>query len=171
MTSMADIIATSGVSAGAIYHHYPSKNAILVAVARRAVEWPLTALAELGDDPPSPEQLFSFALQGATHQEQRVKLLVQLGAGAAADDELGEGLRAAFGEVRNAIQTLMTAWAEKSGAPPGSMDGVGQLLVGLAWGLAAQTILVADTDPESYLELSRRLLAGLPGTPTDPDER
>ncbi len=36
-TSMAEIIAESGLSAGAIYGHYPSKDAIIVDVASRVV--------------------------------------------------------------------------------------------------------------------------------------
>ncbi|WP_456846025.1 TetR/AcrR family transcriptional regulator, partial [Cellulomonas sp. P5_C6] len=36
-TSMAEIIAESGLSAGAIYGHYPSKSAIVVDVASRVI--------------------------------------------------------------------------------------------------------------------------------------
>src|SRR3954470_18579017 len=51
-TSMADIIGESGLSAGAIYGHYPSKSAIVVDVASRVVGPRIDALERLAQPEP-----------------------------------------------------------------------------------------------------------------------
>ena len=57
-TSISDIVHASGTSAGAIYHHFASKQDIVLAVSLRAVAEPVAiALAETG--PMSPAELFA----------------------------------------------------------------------------------------------------------------
>ena len=54
-TSMAEIITESGLSAGAIYGHFPSKSAIAVHVATRIIDarvLDIERLAELSPCPP-----------------------------------------------------------------------------------------------------------------------
>ena len=45
-TSISDITRVSGASAGAIYHHFASKEAIVVEVTHQVVRYPLGALGK-----------------------------------------------------------------------------------------------------------------------------
>ena len=61
-TSMADIIAESGLSAGAIYGHFESKQQIAYAVAERVLGNRLGELSEQmrGDRLPDPDQVVAI---------------------------------------------------------------------------------------------------------------
>ena len=157
-TSIAQIIGASGTSAGAIYHHYASKNAIVVAVAEQAIAWPLAAFEAYRDNPASPSDLLGFAIGSLIDHPELGHLLVQLGAGAVTDDELGAQLRGVFVQLREAAQTAIGQWARLNGVPADDVRGAGQLLVGLVLGFAAQGSLVSSLDAEAYLAQGRRLL-------------
>src|SRR5690349_24128257 len=65
-TSMADIIAESGLSAGAIYGHFESKQQIALAVAQRVLG---ARLGELKDRMragrlPDPDQVIAIMTEG-----------------------------------------------------------------------------------------------------------
>lgn len=161
-TSITELIAASGTSAGAIYHHFPSKNAIVVEVAREAMAWPMSALATYRDRPASPSELLSFAVNALTAESGLGDLLIQLGAGAATDDELGKQLRVEFAQLRDSVDQTMRAWASANQVPLGRVHGYSQLLIGLTLGFVSQRRLVSDFDEKAYASQAVRLLALTP---------
>lgn len=156
--SISDIVAESGTSAGAIYHHFPNKQAVFVEVARVAIAWPLRALAEYLDRPASPAELLAFALDAHTASPELGNLLTQLGAGASTDDELGRQLRAEFAVLRDSLERTIQAWAQLNGIPPERVAGYSQLMTGLALGFISQRVLVADFDEATYRRQAVALL-------------
>ncbi|GAA2180021.1 hypothetical protein GCM10009785_09090 [Brooklawnia cerclae] len=158
-TSISDLIAASGTSAGAIYHHFPSKNAIVVEVAREAMAWPMAALAEYRDRPASPSDLLSYAMTALTDAPELGDLLIALGAGAATDDDLGQQLRDEVGRLRDSVEETMLAWAMANGVPHGRVQGYSQLLIGLTLGFVSQRRLVSNFDEQSYAAQAVRLMA------------
>lgn len=157
-TSVAQLVAASGTSAGAIYHHFSGKNAVVVEVARSAIAIPLEALNEYFDRPASPAQLASYAMSALELAPHLGELLAQLGAGAITDDELGHQLRAEFSMLREALDHTMQVWATQHDIPASRIEGYGQLLVGLTLGYASQRVLVNGFDEESYLKQAVALL-------------
>lgn len=157
-TSVADLIAASHTSAGAIYHHFGSKNAVIVEVARQALDWPQRSLAAYRSSPRSPAELLEFAVGALQFAPELGDLLLQLGAGAATDDELGSVLRAEFANLKNDVDLTVRAWAQQESIEPERTQGIAQLLVGLVLGFAAQRRLVADLDETRYLSLAQQLL-------------
>lgn len=157
-TSIAAIIAASGVSTGAIYHHFGNKRAIILEVARQTLQWPKEALLAWRDRPSSPDRLFEFAATALNEDHDLGDLLLQLGSGAATDDELGHELRAEFAEMRDVLDDTMTSWARLNGVPVERVDGLSQLLVGLILGLVAQRVLVESFDAEAYLVRGKALM-------------
>ncbi len=156
--SIADIIAESGTSAGSIYHHFPNKQAVVVEVAHQTLRWPLTAIDAYADRPASPADLFGYAVEALRLEPDLADLLVQLGAGALTDDDLGRHLRAEFTQLRDSLDATLRAWAQRNGVAHERMNGLGQMLVGLTLGYAAQRALVDDFDDDAYLGHGKAML-------------
>ena len=147
-----------GTSAGAIYHHFSGKNAVVVEVARSAISIPLAALKEYLDRPASPAQLASYAMSALELAPELGELLAQLGAGAITDDALGRRLRAEFSMLRDSVEETMQAWARLNDVPAARIEGYSQLLVGLTLGYASQRVLVEGFDERVYLKQAVALL-------------
>src|SRR6187431_576833 len=64
-TSMADIIAESGLAAGAIYGHFASKQELIVDVARRVLGNRVVELGEMQNavEMPSPGEAVGFLVK------------------------------------------------------------------------------------------------------------
>ena len=158
-TSISDITRVSGASAGAIYHHFASKEAIVVEVTHQVVRYPLGALAAYRDNPTGPAELFSFATRALAASPELGDLLVQLGAGATTDDELGRHLRDEFTPLAEAVQEDLLNWARVNDLAPEMVQGRGQILFGLLLGYVTQRKLVGSFDAEAYLQQSLQLLS------------
>lgn len=156
--SLAQVVAESGTSVGAIYHHFSGKNAIVVEVAKTAIAIPMGALAEWLDKPASPAQLASYAMGALELAPHLGELMAQLGAGAITDDELGHQLQAEFSVLRDAVDETMQAWARLNDVAPARIEGYSQLLVGLTLGYASQRVLVRGFDERAYLKQAVALL-------------
>ncbi|MGB3956288.1 MAG: TetR/AcrR family transcriptional regulator [Brooklawnia sp.] len=156
--SIARLVKLSGTSAGAIYHHFSGKNAVVVAVAREAIAVPLRALEEYRHRPASPAELASFAMNALAVAPELGDLLAQLGAGAGTDDELGQQLRAEFALLRDSMEETMLAWAQANDIPGGRVSGYSQLLAGLTLGYASQRVLVDGFDESGYRNQAVQLL-------------
>lgn len=156
--SIAQLVAESGTSAGAIYHHFANKNDVIVEVARQAIGWPLAAIAAYRDSPASPAELLEFSMDANATAPSIGELLIQLGAGAGTDDELGQQLRAEFAVLRDAVEETMLAWAEQNGVATERVRGYSQLLVGLSLGYATQRMLVDRFDEAAYRRQAVALL-------------
>ncbi len=156
--SLAQVVAQSGTSVGAIYHHFGSKNGVVVEIARAAIAIPLMALEEWFGDPASPAQLARYAMSALEVSPELGELLAQLGAGAITDDELGHQLQAEFSVLRDSVETTMQAWAKMNQVAPARIEGYSQLLVGLTLGYASQRVLVDGFDEKRYLTQAVALL-------------
>ena len=157
-TSIAQLVAASGTSAGAIYHHFSDKNAVVVAVARQTIAGPLTALNAYRNRPASPAELASYAMTALALAPELGDLLAQLGAGAGIDDELGQRLRAEFATLRDSLEQTMLAWAAVNDVPVARVRGYEQLLAGLTLGYASQRILMDRFDEAAYRTQAVELL-------------
>ncbi|MBE6476974.1 MAG: TetR/AcrR family transcriptional regulator [Propionibacteriaceae bacterium] len=157
-TSVSDIIKASGTSTGAIYHHFGSKQEIIVETARQALHWPMTAIAEYFDNPASPADLFGYAVEALRFGPELGELLVQLGAGGLSDDELGRALRAEFSQLRDGLDLTLGSWARNQNLPQERVRGLAQMLVGLILGFATQRALVDDFDEAAYEAQGRAML-------------
>src|SRR3954463_8979426 len=78
-TSMADIIAESGLSAGAIYGHFESKQQLVVDVARRVLGSRVLELGAMNraDALPSPGEIVGLFVKRVTDDFLDARLIVQ----------------------------------------------------------------------------------------------
>lgn len=148
-TSVADIIAGSGTSAGAIYHHFSSKQDIVLAIAERALARPIeAALSDTG--PVTPAQLFRLAARRVAEEADTAPLLLQIWAGAATDERLRGLLRERAGGLPLGVAAHVERWCDEHGYA-GRKVAVASLLVGLVMGQVIQSSLFDDFEVDEYV--------------------
>jgi AcrR family transcriptional regulator len=157
--SVADIIAASGTSAGAIYHHFESKQDIVLAIAERALARPIeAAIQETG--PVTPAELFRLAARRVASEAETAPLLLQVWAGAAGDERLRNLLRDRAGGLPVGVAAHVEQWCETHGYG-GDSVAVASLLVGLVMGMVIQSSLFDDFVAEDYVALAVQGLSRL----------
>ena len=158
-TTISRIVAQSGMSAGAIYHHFPNKQAVVLAVADQTLEFPLTALTNYRDTPSSPQEVLGFALYALKADRTLSDLLVQLGTGAAIEEPVGHELRARFTHLQDELRITLRAWAEQNHKAPDELQSYTQVIHGVVLGFAIQRNLVDSFDEDGYIAQGLDLLA------------
>ncbi|WP_173923642.1 TetR/AcrR family transcriptional regulator [Agromyces sp. Marseille-P2726] len=164
-TSMADIIAESGLSAGAIYGHFAGKRELLSAMAARVLDARVTELDARRDavgGPLSPGQVMATLIDGMRH-EPFGGVLVQIWAEAVVDDEIRDLVRSVFVRVR---ETVRRAFAEWAAAEPGRVDGdpdewaarVTPIALAVLPGFMVQRAVAPDFDEDGYLAMLPEVL-------------
>lgn len=163
-TSISEIITESGSSAGTIYHHFASKNDIVLAVARRAVVDPLAeVLAAHPDEGMSPSDLFRAIVRTVIAGEVQSSLIVQLWAGSADEPLLKEIMREQTTGLRQEMVVRLAVWLAQRGVPDaaGRAEALALLTLGQAMGLLAQRTLTPELDQSRYVAEASRMLDAL----------
>ena len=164
-TSMQDIFDESGLSAGAVYGYFDSKDAIVAAVAdeRHAQEAALVSAALAGTD-------LRQGLHDLVHayfdwlrdpaEQRRRRLAVQFWAEALRDEELsarisrGEPFRTAFA---TAIRSAQEAGTFSPGLEP---DAVARVTLAVLQGFILQQAWEPDVDIDAYVAVVDSLIDG-----------
>src|SRR5688572_26574226 len=164
-TSMAGIIAASGLSAGAIYGHFAGKRELIAACATEVLG---RRRAELGEaiasgKPPSPGEAVAALVRGMVRDGIDSRALVQLWAEATVDEEIRVIANGALGIIQETLDRTLRAWfaLHPEQAPEGVDEAVRRLLpvmTGLGQGFILQRTIVDDFDEDAYLATVRDLL-------------
>lgn len=157
-TSMADIIAETGLSTGAIYGHFAGKREIFLAVAEHVLDARQADLsaARIDGSPLSPGALMRVLVDGL-RREAVGSVIPQIWAEAAVDPDIREIASRIFRRVRALIEPELAAWAA---AVPGRVDGdpsawahrVTPVVLGAAPGFLVQRAVFDGFDEEAYLD-------------------
>ncbi|MEW1780068.1 TetR family transcriptional regulator [Streptomyces sp. NPDC086777] len=112
-TSIADITAESGLSAGSIYAHYRNKADVVRAAAREVLAKRADVLSEYAaaDDPPGPEELLSRLVAAIDPAEARVG--VQTWGEATIDPAIRDIVVDMTDRMRTMLHDCVTAWLIK----------------------------------------------------------
>lgn len=157
--SIAELIAKSGTSAGAIYHHFGSKQGVVLEVARTAIARPIElVLGTRTEAGFSPAQLIRAALAQVVKNQTTSEVLLQIWAGAYADPELAELLKAQGVGIRAMLLALARTWCEAN-APTVDPEGLTEVMIGLVMGYAVQRSLLPEALLEAYPTTAQHLLA------------
>lgn len=158
-TSMADIIAESGLSAGAIYGHFAGKKELFAAVAARILASRRSELQarRLEGPPLSPGQVMATLIDGM-RREPFSGMLIQLWAEAAIDPDMREPVHEVLDIVRATVRGAFAEWAT---AEPGRADGdpeewaarLTPVALGLMPGFMVQRAIAPDFDEDAYLAM------------------
>jgi AcrR family transcriptional regulator len=157
-TSMADIIAESSMSAGAIYGHFEGKQQLALAVAQRILG---NRMAEFGlrlteGALPAPSRMLRLMMEGLRGDLHDTGVLLQLWGEAVTDPEMSDMVGPIFVQVRGLMGPYLRRWAlERRG-----LDGVTAeawaedvlfVFFGMAQGYIVQSALLPGFDSEAYL--------------------
>ncbi len=123
--SMADIIAESGLSAGAIYGHYKSKSDIILDVARRVVGERVVDIQRVteSDRLIPPPVLLRTLVEAMTQELGDPTIVVQLWGEAAVDPRLHELALEVFTRLQAVLGHYLSVWYQREHGTPGSGGG------------------------------------------------
>jgi AcrR family transcriptional regulator len=156
-TSMADIIAESGLSAGAIYGHYKSKNELIQLTVADLLEGRFDDLsgALSAEHLVPPGELIGLFLGGVRSEIGDVSILVQLWAAAVRDAELRRMASGIAAKTQGMFTRYLTAWHEQEGMPTAeAQDHAAResaICIGIAQGYIVQTAILDDFDGNAYI--------------------
>ncbi|MBX3194816.1 MAG: TetR/AcrR family transcriptional regulator [Microbacteriaceae bacterium] len=168
-TSMADIIAESGLSAGAIYGHFESKQQLVIAVAQRILG---NRMAEFGSrletgELPPPSFMLRLMMEGLRGELRDTGVLLQLWGEAVTDPEMSGLIGPIFQRVRGLIGPYLHRWATERRGLGGEAaevwaNDVIMVVIGIAQGYVVQSALLPGFDGEAYLRGVSAILDGDP---------
>ncbi|MDY5153669.1 TetR/AcrR family transcriptional regulator [Actinobaculum suis] len=148
--SISDIVRESGTSAGAIYHHFENKPAIFKEIIAEAISAPRWAINFASEQALAPHDILTMAFDALDADPERARVLVQLGAAALGDGELGRLLKDIYNEFSTKLLNLMQTWAREQGNPEADMCGIAPIFIGLIEGYAIQSILFDSFNHRAY---------------------
>ncbi|NGO69877.1 TetR/AcrR family transcriptional regulator [Streptomyces boncukensis] len=165
--SMQDVLREAGLSAGAVYRYFRSKDEIVAAVAHEAlgvVRAALDAKAE-AEEPPAPDELFAhvFAelrgLMGAGEDPRELpRLLLQIWSEALRNPELAEVLTGAYAHLAGQWSRIVADYQRRGWVDPGAdREKVARTLIGTVQGYFVQQALFGTMCPADFEEGLRAL--------------
>jgi AcrR family transcriptional regulator len=156
-TSMQDVIREAGLSVGAFYRYFSSKDQLIRAIAEEKVGVIIATLEHLVRiEPPPP---LHVALAELLEQVDRnlgddgpVRIAVQVWGEAAHDPTFAELIGGIYGRIRDAAGGF-AARARDAGRLPPDADpaAVAAVIVGLVQGYVIQRVLTGRVDRDVYL--------------------
>ncbi|WP_431278234.1 TetR/AcrR family transcriptional regulator [Leifsonia poae] len=155
-STMADVIAESGLSSGAIYDYYGSKQELVLAAVRREGAGRAAAIDAAGQDAPIPPSGVLRILDDAfLRQPNAPTIVLQLWSEAATDPAFAEIANSAFGELSRAFRRPLVHWAREhygldDDAATEWAERLLPTMVALSQGLVVQKTIVPGFDRERY---------------------
>lgn len=163
-TSMADIIAESGLSAGAIYGYFSSKQELILAVATSVVSGRQDeVVAASVDHVLEPAEIVTVLIDGL-RENAPVHMLLQVWGEASVDPQLRTLLNEVLGSARATITEQLSRWAltQPSLAEDAAewAERAAPVLLALIPGFVTQLSLVDGFDEEGFLQTLPTVLLG-----------
>ena len=156
-SSMADIIAESGLSAGAIYGHYASKSEIVVEVATRIVGRRLLdiKMLENAEPMPSPGALVAVLMRGMVADLGDTGIMVQLWGAGVTDSRLAALGAGVVDRLFGAYRAYISLWHQRQhGLEKAAADALAQIqapvFVSVCQGFILQSAILEGFDAESF---------------------
>lgn len=152
-TSMAAIVAESGLSTGAIYTYFKSKDELVTAVACAAADGAIEALDDEALD------ALVEGIRFRARQDGQAKLLAQVWGMAATSPELATVVRASQRQLRDGLADAIEAHRADGILPSGPPAcDVAEAFLAVCSGLSLLLAVDEDTDVAPHREALRALL-------------
>jgi AcrR family transcriptional regulator len=163
-TSMQEVIAEAGLSVGAVYRYFRSKDALIEAIAEDATDRVIAAFALVVADP-APVPLLEAVDRALAHAEAETgaggtfTLALEVWAGAARDPALHALMAARYAPMRASFVTLARHARDRGElAPDADVAAVGATLFALVPGWAIQHLLTGEPDRRTVVAGLRALV-------------
>ena len=176
-TSMADVIREAGLSAGAVYLYFRSKDEIIVAVATQVFSGIEGRLREFShqEPPPSPAEIAGFlvrqpVLARAQAPADLYPLLVAVWSEATRNPALIEVAESILSGLRKVITDMLDRWAAAGHELPIPAASLTPVFLALVQGFVVQSALSGRPDADDYSSTVSSLMTAaglgsdLPGT-------
>jgi len=157
--SMADIIAESGLSAGAIYGHFASKSEIVTEVAQRVVGARIDEAAVLiaAEQLQPPAYLALTIMRGMLRDLGDAGMILQLWGEAVTEPTLRGLSRSVFHRLTDTYANYISVWHQREhGETRERADDIAAsqvpLFVAVAQGFIVQSALAPGFDADRYFE-------------------
>lgn len=167
-SSMADIIAEAGLSAGAIYNHFKSKEEIIVSVATTLLRGRLLRMidaSEAAGELLSPADLIARGLgllRDSTYDGEKPLggLIIQFWAEAVANPTLLELMQEQMRSIRGELLAPTQQWAQDAhGLTPERAaawaEQASQIFIAVIIGFIVQQVIFPDFDADNYIANAR----------------
>ena len=157
-TSMRDVIRETGLSAGAVYSYFPSKDELVAAAVEPILTRLTAALDEVleAETPMPPTAVVGLLLErivpaatGGVVDHTRIAVIAW---GEALRDEAVHGLaQHAYGDVRGRLTGVVSRWRDAGHLPAGvDVAALGQVLFSMVTGYVLQHAVLGDVEPRRY---------------------
>lgn len=164
-TSMQDVIAEAGLSVGAVYRYFKSKDELRGAVAAENVGALLAELATIADHEPAlpvadaMSAVVDLLESRLTAPDGVARIAIQAWSAALFDPELGEFIQGVLWNLRAQFVRIARR-AHQAGHLPATADpeAVGAALMSIAPGYIVQHTLIGDPDAATLRAGLRTLL-------------
>ncbi len=169
-TTMDDIVRESGLSAGAVYTYFRSKDDLIVEVGSgRLGEMEVTIAALATAEPvPPPDEVVRALVERvvaitALGDLDIARIIVQGWGETSRNERLRGAVHAAYGEFHGHAATLVRRWQD-AGLVTATIDPdeAAPALLSLMLGFIVQRAVIAPLDPAAYARGASALLAGSP---------
>jgi AcrR family transcriptional regulator len=171
-TGMADVIAASGLSAGAVYRYFRSKDELIAAIVERVVGTAAARFERLLEEDAAPDPAEAVAAAVEMVAELTARGPVDLSR--VAVQAWGEALRnpGVHAVVDPAYRTMrgyfveIARRAQAAGRLPADVDPLhlGATMLSSVLGFLLQRLLLGDVDPAAYAAALRAAWAGAPSS-------
>lgn len=150
-TSMADVVAESGLSAGSVYRYFPSKHALIHACAEEVFTSVRPAIAELAERPvpaapgDAVDVLIAAVLAaGEKRGLDLTRLVVMIWAESLRDPALADLLRDYYGQIRGHLATIIRAWRNEAGRGEVDIEPLSGVVLAMIPGFVLQRQVFGD---------------------------
>jgi AcrR family transcriptional regulator len=169
VTSMQDILAEAGLSVGAVYRYFRSKDEIVVAIADAALDEVTESVRDIFDGPPPPplDAVIGRILSSRPPLDgspASARLMLQVWGEAARSPELRERYATTF-EAWRAFLTSVVEVYQRSGQLTSAVPAahLTPALIAVVQGFMVQIALTGDVDVSTLQAGVRGLLTGRGG--------
>lgn len=154
---MADIFAEAGLSSGAVYGYFRSKDELIAAIADEAVSGILRIIEPIASrQPPPPVAEFVREALTATRDlafgdDGVARLAPQVWAEAARDPALADVLRGKYSQAQQVLSQLVVE-EQRAGriAPDADPRAVSAVLMSMIMGYILQRVLIGVVDADQF---------------------
>ena len=164
-TGMAEVIAATGLSAGAVYRYFPSKEALIQAIVEERVLSNAAAafgrILDDGVDDPVEAIYAGLGVVDAVTARQGVditKVAVQAWGEALRNPAILEVAQHAYAQMRSYLAAVAHRAKEHGRlGPDADPDELGKVMLSLLMGYIIQRLIMGDMEREGYADAVRHL--------------
>jgi AcrR family transcriptional regulator len=161
-TSMQDLIKEAGLSVGAVYRYFKSKNEIITAIAistAGGIQQHIDAVADRRLPLIESLELVLDGVEGQLGPDGNLPIALQVWGEATLDPAIYEIVRERYTELRASVRRLVVLAVESGEMPAGTdVDAVTSVVFALLPGYALQRLLTGLPDKKTYVAGIRALL-------------